>query len=578
MVFLLPSHRGTLAFFSKHPFHPVEAALEDLKAGRLIIVVDDENRENEGDLICAAQFATPQLINFMATEARGLICLAMQGKRLDELDIPLMVTHNTDSNQTAFTVSIDASPKFGVSTGISATDRSLTIQAAIHPHTRPQDLRRPGHIFPLRAREGGVLKRAGHTEAAVDLAMLAGLYPAGVICEIQNLDGSMARLAQLLEYSRTHDLKIITIASLIEYRLQNQRLIERAASASFPSEFGTFQVYAYQDLLEQTEHLALVKGDLATFPHKNVLVRVHTEYVLGDTLASLRSDSRRQLETALKMIEYQGLGVVVYLRPSGYSLIDSIKTYALQDLGLESREGVEVTGLSPELRNYGIGAQILRDLGVQRMRLLTNNPRKISGLRGFGLELVERVPLLLEETDSNIRYISTHARPAVQNLHTFLLTLALYPRSLMGADASSSPSLPRALWLENLRRITAVEDMGVEEDSRPIASAVFGSSAVVAHIGLEKDPPSISPQEDASHRHKLIRILLLLADSPELATLTWMGAGGGHPLTALREDLTEVCYPLQQLRQLAQQPEISDAEFHSLTKDQIIYHLQQGEI
>ncbi len=559
-------------------FHAVEAALEDLKAGRLIIVVDDENRENEGDLICAAQFATPQLINFMATEARGLICLAMQGKRLDELDIPLMVSHNTDSNQTAFTVSIDASPKFGVSTGISATDRSLTIQAAIHPDTRPQDLRRPGHIFPLRAREGGVLKRAGHTEAAVDLAMLAGLYPAGVICEIQNLDGSMARLPQLLEYSRTHDLKIITIASLIEYRLQNQRLIERAASASFPSEFGAFQVFAYQDLLEQTEHLALVKGDLATFPQQHVLVRVHTEYVLADTLASLRSDSRRQLETALKMIEYQGLGVVVYLRPSGYSLIDSIKTYALQDLGLESRKGVEVTGLSPELRNYGIGAQILRDLGVRRMRLLTNNPRKISGLRGFGLELVERVPLLLEETDSNIRYISTHARRAAQILHTYLLTVALYPRSLMGADASRSPSLPRALWLENLRRITAVEDMGVEEDSRPIASAVFGSSAVVAHIGLEKDPPSISPQEDSSHRHKLIRILLLLADSPDLATLAWMGVGDVHPLNALREDLTETTYPLQQLRLLAQQSEIADAEFHSLTKDQVIFHLKRDEI
>jgi 3,4-dihydroxy 2-butanone 4-phosphate synthase/GTP cyclohydrolase II len=564
---------------SQNPvFHAVEAALEDLKAGRLIIVVDDENRENEGDLICAAQFATPQLINFMATEARGLICLAMQGKRLDELDIPLMVSHNTDSNQTAFTVSIDASPKFGVSTGISATDRSLTIQAAIHPHTRPQDLRRPGHIFPLRAREGGVLKRAGHTEAAVDLAMLAGLYPAGVICEIQNLDGSMARLPQLLEYSRTHDLKIITIASLIEYRLQNQRLIERAASASFPSEFGTFQVYAYQDLLEQTEHLALVKGDLATFPHHHVLVRVHTEYVLGDTLASVRSDSRRQLETALKMIEYQGLGVVVYLRPSRYSLIDSIKTYALQDLGLESREGVEGSGLSPELRNYGIGAQILRDLGVRRMRLLTNNPRKISGLRGFGLELVERVPLLLEETDSNIRYISTHARRAAQILHTYLLTVALYPRSLMGADASSSPSLPRALWLENLRRITAVEDMGVEEDGRPIASAVFGSSAVVAHIGLEKDLPSTSSQEDSSHRHKLIRILLLLADSSELATLAWMGVGDVHPLNALREDLTETTYPLQQLRQLAQQPQISDAEFHSLTKDQVIFHLKRDEI
>ncbi|MEN9203127.1 MAG: 3,4-dihydroxy-2-butanone-4-phosphate synthase, partial [Thermostichus sp. DG02_1_bins_55] len=246
-------------------FHSIPEALEDLRSGRMIIVVDDENRENEGDLICAAQFATPQVINFMATHARGLICLAMQGSRLDELDIPLMVGQNTDGNQTAFTVSIDAGPEAGVSTGISAADRSRTIQAAIHPNTRPQDLRRPGHVFPLRAREGGVLKRAGHTEAAVDLAILAGLYPAGVICEIQNPDGSMARLPQLIDYARQHNLKIITIAHLIEYRLHNEQLVHREAAATLPTEFGQFQVIGYRDTLNHLEHLALVKGDPAQF-------------------------------------------------------------------------------------------------------------------------------------------------------------------------------------------------------------------------------------------------------------------------------------------------------------------------
>jgi 3,4-dihydroxy 2-butanone 4-phosphate synthase/GTP cyclohydrolase II len=381
-------------------FHSIPEALEDLKCGRMVIVVDDENRENEGDLVCAAQFATPQAINFMATYGRGLICLAMQGSRLDELKIPLMVGQNTDSNQTAFTVSIDAGPEAGVSTGISAADRSRTIQAAIHPHTRPEDLRRPGHVFPLRAREGGVLKRAGHTEAAVDLAMLAGLYPAGVICEIQNPDGSMARLPQLIEYARQHDLKIITIAHLIEYRLRTEQLVHREAAATLPTEFGQFRVYGYRDSLNQVEHLALVKGDPTQFAAEPVLVRVHVECPLGDALGSLRCDCRRQLTAALKMIDHQGKGVLVYLRrqEQELSLIEQIKSYARQDLGLSET----ALPVAMDLRDYGIGAQILRDVGVRKMRLISNTSRHISGLKGFGLEVAERVPLLVEEPDLNL--------------------------------------------------------------------------------------------------------------------------------------------------------------------------------
>jgi 3,4-dihydroxy 2-butanone 4-phosphate synthase/GTP cyclohydrolase II len=392
MSAILPAETETL-------FHSIPEALEDLRGGRMVIVVDDENRENEGDLICAAQFATPEVINFMATHGRGLICLAMQGSRLDELKIPLMVGQNTDSNQTAFTVSIDARPELGVSTGISAADRARTIQAAIHPHTRPEDLRRPGHVFPLRAREGGVLKRAGHTEAAVDLALLAGLYPAGVLCEIQNPDGSMARLPQLVEFARKHNLKIITIAHLIEYRLRTERLVHRGATATLPTEFGQFQVYGYRDTLNQVEHLALVKGDPTQFAAEPVLVRVQAECPLGDALGSLRCDCRRQLTAALKMIDHQGKGVLVYLRRPELSLIEQIQSYARQDLGLAET----VPAGAMDLRDYGIGAQILRDVGVRKMRLISNTSRHISGLRGFGLEVAERVPLLLEESDLSLQ-------------------------------------------------------------------------------------------------------------------------------------------------------------------------------
>ncbi len=292
-------------------FDSIDAALADIKAGRSIIVVDDENRENEGDLICAAQFATPDMINFMAVEARGLICLAMTGERLDALDLPLMVTKNTDSNQTAFTVSIDAAPHLGVTTGISAEDRAKTIQIAINPASRPEDLTLPCHVGPIRAKKGGVLKRAGHTEAAVDLARLAGLFPAGVICEIQNPDGSMARLPELAKYAQKHGLKLISIADLISYRLKHDRFVYRETICNFPSQFGDFQLYAYRNALDDTEHLAIVKGNPQDFAEHPVMVRMHSECLTGDALGSLRCDCRMQLQAALKMIENAGLGVVV---------------------------------------------------------------------------------------------------------------------------------------------------------------------------------------------------------------------------------------------------------------------------
>ncbi|MEI6429423.1 MAG: bifunctional 3,4-dihydroxy-2-butanone-4-phosphate synthase/GTP cyclohydrolase II [Pseudanabaena sp. ELA607] len=390
-------------------FDSIPDALNDLKCGRMIVVVDDENRENEGDLIGAAQFATSTMINFMAVHARGLICLAMTGERLDQLDLPLMVNRNTDSQQTAFTVSIDAVQ--GTTTGISAEDRSRTIQAAISQKTKPLDLRRPGHVFPLRAKEGGVLKRAGHTEAAVDLARLAGLYPAGVICEIQNDDGSMARLPELVEYAKRHDLKLISIADLISYRLEHERFVHREAIANLPSMFGEFKVYAYRNTLDNTEHLAIIKGNPQDFANQAVLVRVHSECLTGDALGSMRCDCRWQLQSALKMIEYATIGVVIYLRQEGrgIGLLNKIKAYALQDDGLDTVEANEKLGFGPDLRTYGVGAQILHDLGVKQMRLITNNPRKIAGLKGFGIEVVGRTPLLIETNDYNERYLTTKA-------------------------------------------------------------------------------------------------------------------------------------------------------------------------
>lgn len=521
----------------KFSFDPIAAALADLKAGKAIVVVDDENRENEGDLICAAQFATPDLINFMAVEARGLICLAMTGERLDQLELPLMVDHNTDSNQTAFTVSIDASPALGVTTGISADDRARTIQAVINPLTKPSDLRRPGHIFPLRAKEGGVLKRAGHTEAAVDLARLAGLYPSGVICEIQNPDGSMARLPQLVDYARQFDLKIISIADLISYRLQHERFVIRETVANLPSEFGHFQIYAYRNLLDNSEHVALVKGDVSRFRQETVMVRVHSECLTGDAFGSLRCDCRMQLQAALKMIDNHGSGVVVYLRQEGrgIGLVNKLKAYALQDIGLDTVEANERLGFPADLRNYGIGAQILNDLGVKQICLITNNPRKIAGLKGYGLEMVDRVPLLIEATPYNSQYLATKAEKLGHLLlKTYLATLALQWRD---AERSVAEQYQR---LERIRTLAQELGLLVQEETRPVATAVFGRDRQILQLGFDQQhetDPLWHQQPEHPHCRALIQLLQHLSTWVELQTLEFLLSDGSDSFTGLQGQL-----------------------------------------
>jgi len=383
----------------------IDEAIKDIKAGKFVIVVDDEARENEGDLVLAAEKVTPEAVNFMAQHARGLICLPITGERLDELEIPLMVNNNTSEFCTAFTVSVEA--KHRVTTGISAYDRAETIKAVVDSATKPEDIARPGHVFPLRARDGGVLVRAGHTEAIIDLARLAGLYPAGVICEIMSEDGSMARLPQLEVMSQKHGIKIITIADLIAYRRRYEKLVSRVAEAKLPTRYGEFIAIAYKSDIDADEHLALVLGDVAT--RKPVLARVHSECLTGDVFGSLRCDCGEQVMLALERIAQEGRGVLLYMRQEGRGIgfHNKICAYALQDKGLDTVEANLSLGFEPDLRDYGIGAQILVDLGLHKIRLLTNNPKKVIGLEGYGLKVVETVPIIVPPNPYNRRYLET---------------------------------------------------------------------------------------------------------------------------------------------------------------------------
>lgn len=384
-------------------FNKIEDAIEDIKQGKMIIVVDDENRENEGDLVMAAEKVTPEAINFMAKFGRGLICVPMEGKKLDKLKIHPMVSPNQEVMKTAFTVSVDA--KEGITTGISAYDRYVTIQKLVSKDAKPSDFVKPGHIFPLRYRKGGVLVRAGHTEAAVDLAKIAGLYPAGVICEIMNDDGTMARLPELLEFAKKHNLKIITIADLIKYRRKNEKQVNLVLKIPLPTKWGNFIVYCYESLIDKRHHLAFVKGNIN--PDEPVLVRVHSECLTGDVFKSKRCDCGEQFEKAMEIISKEDKGVLLYMREEGrgIGLLNKLRAYQIQDEGKDTVEANEALGFPGDLRDYGEGAQILCDLGIRKIRLLTNNPRKIIGLEGHNLEVVERIPLEIPPNEINIKYL-----------------------------------------------------------------------------------------------------------------------------------------------------------------------------
>ncbi|MCB0829502.1 MAG: bifunctional 3,4-dihydroxy-2-butanone-4-phosphate synthase/GTP cyclohydrolase II [Solirubrobacterales bacterium] len=397
--------RGSVSAAEATPFATIEEALEEIRAGRMIIVTDDEDRENEGDLVMAAQFATPEAVNFMAKEGRGLICLSLTAQRCDQLGLRLMTAKNEAPLETAFTVSIEAAE--GVTTGISAQDRAQTIQTAIDPDATPRDIVVPGHVFPLKAKDGGVLERTGHTEAAVDLARLAGVSPAGVICEVMNEDGTMARVDDLVDYAARHDLKMITIADLIAYRRENEKLVERVVSTALPTSFGDFRAVGFRSLVDDKHHVAMVKGEIDT--GEPALVRVHSECLTGDVFHSMRCDCGEQLAAAMAMIEEEGRGVLLYLSQEGrgIGLLNKLRAYKLQEEGLDTVDANLKLGLPADLRDYGIGAQILRDLGLTKIKILTNNPKKIIGLEGHGLEVTEQIKIEAPPNTHNEGYLRT---------------------------------------------------------------------------------------------------------------------------------------------------------------------------